>query len=31
MSLLAIYPVMIGFTVVLSWNGISGFKKRVIA
>jgi ABC-2 type transport system permease protein len=31
MSLLAIYPVMIGFTALLTWNGISGFKKRVIA
>ena len=31
MSLLAIYPVMIAFTGLLSWKGISGFKKRVIA
>jgi len=31
MTLLAIYPVMIGFTLLLSWKGISGFKKRVIA
>lgn len=31
MSLLAIYPVMIAFTALLSWKGISGFKKRVIA
>jgi len=31
MSLLAIYPVMVAFTALLSWKGISGFKKRVIA
>lgn len=31
MSLLAIYPVMIAFTGLLSWKGIAGFKKRVIA
>jgi ABC-2 type transport system permease protein len=31
MSLFAIYPVMIGFTVLLTWKGIAGFKKRVIA
>jgi ABC-2 type transport system permease protein len=31
MSLFAIYPVMIGFTLLLAWNGIRGFKKRVIA
>jgi ABC-2 type transport system permease protein len=31
MSLLAIYPVMIAFTALLSWKGIAGFKKRVIA
>ncbi|MGZ4683178.1 MAG: ABC transporter permease [Acidimicrobiales bacterium] len=31
MSLLAIYPVMIAFTALLTWKGISGFKKRVIA
>jgi len=31
MTLLAIYPVMIGFTVLLTWKGISGFKKSVIA
>jgi ABC-2 type transport system permease protein len=31
MSLWAIYPVMIGFVVFLSWRGIAGFKKRVIA
>ena len=31
MSLLAIYPVMTAFTVLLTWKGISGFKKRVIA
>ena len=31
MSLFAIYPVMIAFTAFLAWNGIRGFKKRVIA
>jgi len=31
MSLFAIYPVMILFTLLLSWNGINGFKKRVVA
>ena len=31
MSLLAIYPVMLAFTLLLSWNGINGFKKRVVA
>ena len=31
MSLFAIYPVMIGFVVLLTWRGIAGFKKRVIA
>ena len=31
MSLLAIYPVMVGFIVLLTWRGIAGFKKRVIA
>jgi ABC-2 type transport system permease protein len=31
MSLWAIYPVMIGFVLFLSWRGIAGFKKRVIA
>ena len=31
MSLLAIYPVMVAFTALLTWKGISGFKKRVIA
>jgi ABC-2 type transport system permease protein len=31
MSLWAIYPVMISFVVLLSWRGIAGFKKRVIA
>jgi ABC-2 type transport system permease protein len=31
MSLWVIYPVMIGFTAVLTWTGISGFKRRVIA
>ena len=31
MSLWAIYPVIIGFTAVLTWQGIAGFKRRVIA
>jgi ABC-2 type transport system permease protein len=31
MSLWAIYPVVIGFTVLLAATGIRGFKKRVIA
>jgi ABC-2 type transport system permease protein len=31
MTLWAIYPVMIGFSIFLSWTGITGFKKRVIA
>jgi len=31
MSLFAIYPVMLLFTLLLSWNGINGFKKRVVA
>jgi ABC-2 type transport system permease protein len=31
MTLWAIYPVMIAFTAFLAWNGIRGFKKRVIA
>lgn len=31
MSLLAIYPVMLGFTALLAWNGVRGFVKRVVA
>jgi hypothetical protein len=31
MSLGAIYGGMILFTAVLSWLGVSGFKKRVLA
>ena len=31
MSLLAVYPVVIGFAVLFSWLGIRGFTKRVIA
>jgi ABC-2 type transport system permease protein len=31
MSLFAIYPVMVGFIALLTWRGIAGFKKRVIA
>ena len=30
MSLWAVYPVMIGFSVLFTWLGISGFKKRVL-
>jgi ABC-2 type transport system permease protein len=31
MSLIAIYPVMVAFIGFLTWRGIAGFKKRVIA
>jgi ABC-2 type transport system permease protein len=31
MTLLAVYPVMVGFTALFMWRGISGFTKRVIA
>ena len=31
MSLLAVYPVVIGFVVLFTWMGIRGFTKRVIA
>jgi ABC-2 type transport system permease protein len=31
MSLLAVYPVALGFTVLFSWMGIRGFMRRVIA
>jgi ABC-2 type transport system permease protein len=31
MSLFAIYPVMVAFTALFAWRGISGFTKRVIA
>jgi ABC-2 type transport system permease protein len=31
MSLWAIYPVMIGFSALFTWLGISGFKKRVLS
>ena len=30
-SLWVVYPVMIGFTAVFLWRGITGFTKRVIA
>ena len=30
MSLLAVYGALIGFTVVLMWLGINGFRKRVL-
>jgi ABC-2 type transport system permease protein len=30
MSLWAIYPVMIGFSVVFTWFGIRGFRRRVV-
>jgi ABC-2 type transport system permease protein len=31
MTLLAIYPVMIGFSALFTWLGITGFKKRVLS
>jgi ABC-2 type transport system permease protein len=31
MSLLAVYPTALGFTVLFSWMGIRGFMRRVIA
>jgi ABC-2 type transport system permease protein len=31
MSLLAIYPVMIGFSALFTWVGINSFKKRVLS
>jgi len=31
MTLWAVYPVMVAFTILLAWNGIRGFKRRVIA
>jgi ABC-2 type transport system permease protein len=31
MELYVVYPVMIGFTALFMWRGISGFKKRVLA
>ena len=31
MSLLGIYGALIGFTAVLAWAGIAGFRKRVLA
>ncbi|MEZ5139365.1 MAG: ABC transporter permease [Acidimicrobiales bacterium] len=31
MSLLAVYPVMLGFTALFVWRGIEGFKARVLA
>lgn len=31
MSLLAVYPVLVGFTAAFTWLGIRGFTKRVIA
>ena len=31
MSLLAVYPVMVGMSALFLWRGIAGFKKRVIA
>jgi hypothetical protein len=31
MSLLAVYPVVIGFAALFTWLGIRGFTKRVIA
>lgn len=31
MPLIAIYPVMIGFTSLFMWRGVQGFKKRILA
>jgi ABC-2 type transport system permease protein len=31
MSLLVIYPVMLGFTALFAWRGIEGFKNRVLS
>jgi len=31
MSLLAIYPVVIGFSVLFTWVGVRGFKQRVLS
>jgi ABC-2 type transport system permease protein len=31
MTLLAVYPVLIGFTAVCLWAGINGFKRRVLS
>jgi ABC-2 type transport system permease protein len=31
MSLLVIYPVLIGFTLLFAWRGIEGFKQRVLS
>jgi hypothetical protein len=31
MSLWAIYPVLIGFTVVFTWVGLNTFKRRVLS
>jgi ABC-2 type transport system permease protein len=30
MSLWAVYPAMIGFTVLFLWAGLAGFRKRVL-
>ena len=30
MSLLAVYPALIGFSVLFTWLGIGGFKRRVL-
>ncbi len=31
MQLYVVYPVLVGFTVFFVWNGVRGFKKRVIS
>ena len=31
MSLLAVYPALIGFSALFLWQGIKGFKRRVIS
>jgi hypothetical protein len=30
MSLLAVYPIVVGFTGVFTWLGIRGFARRVV-
>lgn len=31
MSLWAVYPALIGFSVLFTWAGLSGFRKRVLS
>lgn len=30
MSLLAVYPALVGFTALSPWRGIAGFRRRVL-